>query len=85
MSEEYLNIRPVAVAYAWPLCAKRDDIHKTRSTEHTALLSEEDQATAAGNMHIKFEFEYMLLDTRADRRTDTLIAVLCSPEAKYQT
>jgi len=55
VSEEYLNIRPVAVAYAWPLCAKRDDIHKTRSTEHTALLSEEDQATAAGNMHIKSE------------------------------
>jgi len=34
--------------------AHYDVIHKTRGTQHIALLSEEDRATATGNTNRKF-------------------------------
>jgi len=35
-------------------CTKHNVIHETGSTSRTALLSEQDQATATDNMHRKF-------------------------------
>jgi len=55
-SDESLTIHPTGIAFAsvaWPLTGKYD-IHKTGSTQCTALLSEYDQATATLNMYRKF-------------------------------
>jgi len=58
-----------------PTMAKRDVIHKTRSTEHSAMLPEEDQAMVTGDLHIKFGKDWssgsrdMLADRQTHRQT----------------
>ena len=73
--------------------AKHDVIHKTGSTQHSETLAEEDWATAAGDLHIKFcerqssGSRDMLADTQTgtykqtdtQRQTDRLITILRTP------
>ena len=49
-------------------------MYKTRSTEHIALPSEEERATAIGNMCRKFGHMVFKMCERTDRE-DTLIAI----------
>ena len=80
-----MRIRSVGVA--WPIMGKYNVVHKTGSTKRIALSSEEDRATATGNMFRKFcevwtsDFEISErtdVETR-DRQTVSLIAILRIP------
>jgi len=42
-------------------------------------MSEEDRATAIGNMHYKFDEDQMCNSEDTDRQTDTLITLPCNP------
>ena len=50
---------------------KYDIFHKTGSTLHIALSSEEDQATAAGNMHREFREVWTHGFSDASRQTNS--------------
>jgi len=59
-----------------PITAKHDVIHKTGSTQRSAMSPAEDRATATGDLHIKFCMDRssgsrdMLAHRQTDRRTD---------------
>jgi len=54
------SICPTGIATASsPIMGKHDVIHKTGGTQHTALSSEEDWATATVNMYRKFREIWM--------------------------
>jgi len=54
MVNNLLHCRLQASICIWLIMCKYDVFRKTGSTLHIALSSQEDQATAAGNMHRKF-------------------------------
>jgi len=61
---------------------KHDVIHKTGNTVFVALPSEQDRATATGNMYkILLKFGRAVFDMGADRQrhADTLITILRTP------
>jgi len=65
--------------------AKRDIIHKTGSTQHSAMPPEKDRAMATGDLHKKLHEDRssssrdMLTDRQTHRQTDKLIAILRTP------
>jgi len=55
-NETFIDMRlhpGIAMPTTWTTRAKRSIIHKTGSTQHIAMLSEEDRATATGDLHTK--------------------------------
>ena len=65
------NITLSLILPHWPHYVKNDVIHKTGSTQHTALLSEEYRATATTCAESFVNFGHLVFwDMRADRQTD---------------
>ena len=66
-----MSIRPIGVAFAWPIISKHDVIHKTGSTYRIALLSEQDRVTATGTEQFdRFGRVVFEISERTDRHTD---------------